>query len=86
MVDQQSKFSLNSLSTKYVGEAQHDLAVKEKVLNGEIQLVYIFPEFNYEQDLLEYASFTTVLEKSFCFSNRSSLCKNMGRQFPKNIC
>jgi len=40
MVDQQSKFSPKGLSTEYVGEAQPDLAVKRKVLNGDVQLVY----------------------------------------------
>ena len=44
MVDQQSKFSPKGLSTEYVGEAQRDLAVKCKVLNGDVQLVYISPE------------------------------------------
>ena len=44
MVDQQSKFSPKGLSTEYVGEAQPDLAVKRKVLNGDVQLVYISPE------------------------------------------
>ena len=44
MVDQQSKFSPKGLSTEYVGESQRDLAVKHKILNGDVQLVYISPE------------------------------------------
>lgn len=44
MVDQHSKFSVKGLSTEYVGEAQCDLNVKRKVLNGDVQLVYISPE------------------------------------------
>ena len=44
MMDQQAKYSPLGLKTEFVGEAQTDAAVKEKVRGGEVQLVYITPE------------------------------------------
>ena len=44
MIDQQTKYSHLGLVTEFIGEAQPDKGVKEKVLNGEVQLVYITPE------------------------------------------
>ena len=44
MMDQQAKYSPLGLRTEFVGEAQIDAAVKEKVRAGEVQLVYITPE------------------------------------------
>lgn len=44
MMDQCTKFSSSGLSTTFVGEAQTDLSERRKVLQGEIQLVYITPE------------------------------------------
>lgn len=44
MIDQQQKFSSCDLITEYVGEAQTDISVKDRVLMGEEQLVFITPE------------------------------------------
>ena len=44
MMDQQAKFKNRHFSVEFVGEAQTDLDVKRKVINGEVQLVYISPE------------------------------------------
>ena len=44
MVDQQAKYSPRGLKTDFVGEAQIDPAVKDIVLQGSVQLVYITPE------------------------------------------
>ena len=44
MMDQHSKFLSLGLSTEFVGEIQTDKSVIRKVLNGEVQLVYITPE------------------------------------------
>lgn len=44
MVDQQKKFSALGLKTEYVGIAQHSKEVKERVLKGDVQLLYISPE------------------------------------------
>lgn len=56
MMDQQAKYSHLGLTTEFVGEAQLDKGVKEKIINGEVQLVYITPESTIEtskyQDML----------------------------------
>lgn len=44
MIDQSRKFSPKGLSAEYICETQHDKSVRQKVLNGEVQLVYISPE------------------------------------------
>ena len=44
MMDQRSKFSLQGITTDFVGEDQHDDDAIKKVLKGLVQLVYISPE------------------------------------------
>ena len=44
MVEQKAKFVAAGISTKSVGEAQKNPAAWKKVINGQIQLVYINPE------------------------------------------
>ena len=44
MIDQQQKFAPSVLKAEYVGEAQTDTTVKERVVKGEVQLVFITPE------------------------------------------
>ena len=41
MINQQAKFTAMGLSTEYVGEAQENRDVVSKVLNSDIQLVFI---------------------------------------------
>ena len=43
MIDQQAKYAPRGLQTDFVGEAQLDPAVKDRVLQGNFQLVYITP-------------------------------------------
>lgn len=51
MMDQRSKFAKYGLSTEFVGEAQTDKSVSRRVLNGEVQLVFITPENVVENQL-----------------------------------
>ena len=44
MIDQQAKFTVMGLSTEIVGEAQENREVISKVLNGDVQIVFISPE------------------------------------------
>ena len=44
MIDQRSKFAIHGMLTEFVGEAQTDKSVTARVLNGDVQLVYITPE------------------------------------------
>ena len=44
MIDQQAKFTAMGLSTEFVGEAQESREVVSKVLNGDVQIVFISPE------------------------------------------
>ena len=44
MMDQQSKFASLGLLVEYVGESQNDKSVIQRVLHGQVQLVYITPE------------------------------------------
>lgn len=44
MMDQSSKFSVKGLVTEFVGEAQDNVEVVKKVLNGDVQLLFISPE------------------------------------------
>ena len=44
MVDQQQKFVAKGIRAEFVGEAQTDHTVMDKVLCGDLQLLYISPE------------------------------------------
>ena len=44
MMEQQEKFLAAGVNTEYVGEEQKDVAAWKRVINGEVQLVYITPE------------------------------------------
>ena len=44
MMDQRDKFTRRGITTDFVGETQTDQIVIKRVLNGNIQLVYISPE------------------------------------------
>ena len=44
VMDQCAKYTPRGLQAEFVGEAQTDRAVKEKVLRGEIPLLFITPE------------------------------------------
>ena len=44
MIDQREKFSQKGLRVEFLGEAQEDDDAITRVLNGDIQLVYISPE------------------------------------------
>ena len=44
MMEQQQKFSSKGVKAEFVGEAQTDAAVISRVLQGDLQLLYISPE------------------------------------------
>lgn len=44
MLDQQAKFKNKHFEVEFVGEAQLDRTVHRRVVNGEVQLLYISPE------------------------------------------
>ena len=44
MMDQRAKFVGMGISAEYVGEGQKDPTAWRRVLNGEVQLIYISPE------------------------------------------
>lgn len=44
MMDQQEKFMWRGIKTEFVGEAQTDPIVNQKVFGGDLQLLYISPE------------------------------------------
>lgn len=44
MMDQCAKFASKGLTAEFVGEAQIDQSVARRVLQGEVQLLYISPE------------------------------------------
>ena len=44
MINQHTKFTPRCLKTEFVGEAHTDVEVVKKVLQGEVQLLFISPE------------------------------------------
>ena len=44
MLDERAQYSPKGLNVEFVGEAQTDLSCKRRILNGEVQLVFITPE------------------------------------------
>ena len=44
MMDQQSRYKNDHFSVEFIGESQTDRGVLDRVLKGEVQLVYISPE------------------------------------------
>ena len=44
MMDQKEKFISLGLRVEFVGKAQTDKEASKRVINGEVQLVYISPE------------------------------------------
>ena len=43
MIDQQQKFLQRGIKAEFVGQAQVDKAVVKRVLEGDLQLLYISP-------------------------------------------
>ena len=44
MIDQQQKFLQKGIKAEFVGQTQVDIAVVTRVLQGDLQLLYISPE------------------------------------------
>ena len=44
MMDQHSKYSSRGFCSKFIGEAQHYTKARQRVLDGEAQLIFITPE------------------------------------------
>ena len=65
MIDQQSNFSPLGLKTEFVGEAQSRKDLEKKVMEGEVQLIYISPEmYSQEFEVPKNAHFRSLREKS----------------------
>ena len=56
MIDQQQKFLQRGIKAEFVGQAQVDKAVVKRVLEGDLQLLYISPE-----NLLNTCKFRSML-------------------------
>ena len=87
MMDQQAKYSLRDLKVEFVGEAQTDPLRKKKVLNGEVQLVFITPE-----NIIEHRVYWEMLLSSVYQNNLITLAvdeahcvKSWGDQFRKSL-
>ena len=44
MMDQTQKFVVKGMTAEFIGEAQDDPDAVKRVLNGDVQLVFISPE------------------------------------------
>jgi len=44
MIEQRKKFTAKGIETEFVGEVQVDKSAKDRVVKGQVQLVYISPE------------------------------------------
>ena len=60
MLDQKNKFLQKGNDVEFVGEAQEDKKTIEKIINGQVQLVYISPE-----NLLENRHYQTCYGLQF---------------------
>ena len=56
MIEQQQKFMEKGIKAEFVGEAQVDAAVVSRVLQGNLELLYISPE-----NLLNNRKFRSML-------------------------
>ena len=59
MIDQKDKLKSRGVNAEFVGEAQTDFSVKEKVVQGKIELVFISPE-----NILCNSSYRNMLRSS----------------------
>ena len=59
MIDQKEKFKAKGIIAGFVGEAQTDYSVKDKVIQGKIELVFISPE-----NILCNSSYRNMLRSS----------------------
>lgn len=44
MIDQKEKFTSVGIAVEFLGEAQTDSTANQRVINGNVQLVFISPE------------------------------------------
>ena len=65
---QRAKYSPEGLNIEFAGEAQTDLCCKRRILNGEIQLVFIIPE-----NLLDNKTYREMLLSQIYQSNLVAL-------------
>ena len=64
MVDQRDKLKAKNVNVEFVGEAQMDYSVKDKVIQGKIELAFISPE-----SILCNLSYRNMLRSSVCKHN-----------------
>ena len=63
MLDQKNKFLEKGIDVEFVGEAQEDEKAIEKIINGQVQLVYISPENLVENRLYRNMLRSTVYQE-----------------------
>ena len=68
MIEQQRKFMEKGIKAEFVGEAQVDAAVVNRVLQGNLELLYISPE-----NLLNNRKFRSMLISSSYADNMVAL-------------
>ena len=84
MMDQKAKYSPKGLKVEFAGEAQTNISCKRRVLNGEVQLVFITPE-----NLLDNKTHREMLlTESYLVAlavNEAHCVKSWGDQFRKTF-
>ena len=87
MMDQQAKYSLTGLKVEFVGEAQTDMLCKTKVLQGQVQLVYITPENIIESKVYREMLLTSVYQENLVALavDEAHCVKSWGDQFRKSL-
>ena len=83
MMDQQAKYSPRGLKVEFVGEAQTDLSCKERVLSGEVQLVFITPENIIENKVYREMLLSSVYQENLVALavDEAHCVKSWGDQF-----
>ena len=69
IIEQRKKFTAKGIKTEFVGEAQVDNSAKDRVVNGQVQLVYISPKnLLYNSRYRNMLSSPVYEEKLICVS------------------
>ena len=78
MIEQRKKFTAKGIKTEFVGEAQIDNSAKDRVVNGQVQLLYISPEnLLYNSRYWNMLSSPVYKKTYLCFCWQGSLCADL---------